>query len=201
MSSQAGRAHPRGDLAAVVLAGGAGRRLGGVDKALLDLGGSTPLQRTLAALTHCHPVVIAGPRRATRHHITWVQEDPPGGGPVAGIAAALSRIDDAATEWVAVLACDLPFMTSGTIDGLHAAAQDRDGATLVDADGRRQPLAAVYRLDTLRRALDALGDPHGTSMRALLAGLDLVELPDPGAESFDVDDPADLAAARQRVQA
>jgi hypothetical protein len=61
-----------------------------------------------------------------------------------------------------------------------------DGARLV-ADGRPQHLVAVYRRASLDAAIDRLGDPSGVSMRTLVAGLDLVDVPDPGDLAADAD--------------
>jgi len=75
---------------AIVLAGGTGRRLGGVDKAALVVGSHTLLQTVLAAVPGI-PVVVVGPA----HHgtdATFVREDPPGGGPAAGVAAGIAAL-------------------------------------------------------------------------------------------------------------
>lgn len=69
-----------------------------------------------------------------------------------------------------------------------------DGAWAVDAEGRRQPLLAVYRAAALRRALVALGDPSGAPMRAVTRDLRLVEVT-VGAAAIDIDTPAALARA------
>ncbi|MGO4679995.1 molybdenum cofactor guanylyltransferase [Microbacterium sp. 2MCAF23] len=95
-------------LGAVVLVGGRARRMGGAAKHLLELGGSTPWDRTLVALAAhgISPIIAVGPAPADGRLadaaavpvVTWVREDPPFGGPVAALAAALSRpeLDDAA---------------------------------------------------------------------------------------------------------
>ena len=73
----------------VVLAGGAGRRLGGADKAAVVVGDASMLDRVLAA---AHPVadslVVVGPSRATSvPGVRFVVEAAPGGGPVPAVAA------------------------------------------------------------------------------------------------------------------
>ena len=179
---------------AIVLAGGRGSRLGGADKALLEVGSTTTLAAVLRAVADADRVVVAGPER-DGYAVPFVQESPPEGGPVAGIAAALPRVE---ADLVAVLACDLPFVTADLVQGLVAAVR-ADGVVLVDAEGRRQWLCAVYRTASLRRSVDALGAGRDASMRALVAGLELAELPDPQGRGFDVDSPADLASARNRT--
>ncbi|GLW54333.1 hypothetical protein Kpho01_23440 [Kitasatospora phosalacinea] len=184
---------------AVVAAGGAGRRLGGADKPALTVGGRPLLDRVLAACPDARRVLVVGPERPTeRAAVHWLREDPPGGGPVAAVAAALPAVT---APRVLLLAADLPFLDAATVRRLLAALDDpaRDGALLVDAAGRDQPLAAAYRTAPLRAALAALGDPAGRPLRRLLDGLHLARLPDPAGASFDCDTWDELAAARERA--
>ena len=81
--------------AAVILAGGQGRRLGGRDKPALLVGGRTLLDRALDAVSGV-PVVVVGPPRALPAGVFRVAEDPPGGGPAAAVAAGLRRVAGAA---------------------------------------------------------------------------------------------------------
>jgi molybdenum cofactor guanylyltransferase len=176
----------------VVLAGGDSRRLGR-DKLAADLGGRTVLAALLDGLGSFVPgvdVVLVGPPERSTTGARVVQEDPPGGGPVAGLAAGLaadlvgpSAADPAAKlqddDLVAVLAGDQPFAAAalpllaaatapgGALGGALGGAVDGalggavDGALGVDADGRDQPLLAVYRTGPLRRALAELADESG----------------------------------------
>jgi CTP:molybdopterin cytidylyltransferase MocA len=78
----------------------------------------------------------------------------------------------------------------GTMRRLREAATGRDGAFLVDGDGRRQ-LAGVLSADRLAAVRPDLEHQHGMSLRALLAPLDLADVPADGTESRDVDTWAD----------
>lgn len=189
---------------AVVLAGGAGRRLGGADKPALEVGGRTLLDRVLDACAGAGAVLVVGPPRPTGPAgVRLLREDPPGGGPVAALAAALPY---AAAPAVLLLAADLPFLDRATVDRLVAALDGpvppdgaADGALLVDADGREQPLAAVYRTAALRSAVAALGDPAGAPLRRVTLGLRLVRVPDPAGAAQDCDTWEQVAAARERA--
>jgi molybdopterin-guanine dinucleotide biosynthesis protein A len=186
---------------AMVLAGGAARRIGGADKPGLEVGGRTLLDRVLAACADAGTTVVVGPPRDTeRAGVTWTREQPPGGGPVAAVAAGLARIT---AERVLLLAADLPFLDRPTIRRLLAALDEtgREGALLVDAAGRDQPLAAAYRTAALRRALAGLGDPDGLPLRRLLAPLDLTRLADPQGVAYDCDTWEELDRARERERA
>ena len=94
--------------AAVILAGGQGRRLGGRDKPALLVGGRTLLDVALDAVSG-GPTVVVGSAPGSAGRVFGVAEDPPGGGPAAAVAAgfaALPALPGAAM--VAVLAADLP---------------------------------------------------------------------------------------------
>jgi molybdopterin-guanine dinucleotide biosynthesis protein A len=172
---------------AVVLAGGGGTRLGGVDKAAVEIGGRTLLDRLVGVLGGAERIVVAGPRRDVRGDVTWAREDPPGGGPLAGVAAGLAHV---ATGHVVLLAVDQPGTTSATVTRLLERIET-DGALLVDADGRAQWLTSAWRTEALRAALPA--DPAGRSLRSVLGALDAVRVPAEPGESDDIDTPADLA--------
>jgi molybdopterin-guanine dinucleotide biosynthesis protein A len=174
---------------AIVLAGGSGRRLGGRDKPALPVGGRSMLRRVLDAVAGASPRVVVGPARTDLPpDVVQVRERPPGGGPVAALAAGLAALNadagsmagagagsmaDADAGFVAVLAADLPFLTSADVNALRQAARvgDRDGAVLLDADGRQQWLCGVWRTGALRGRLAELSPPAGQSMRTLVSGL------------------------------
>src|SRR5689334_16427894 len=189
-------------LGAVVLAGGHGARLGGVDKAALKVDGATLLERALAATAGADEVVVVGARVPTSRPVTWALEEPPGGGPAAGLLAGL----DAFTrppDLVCVLAVDMPQVTAATFARLVAAVDHDtgvDGAVLVDASGRRQPLAAAYRTSAIDRARPMRPENEaGLPMRSLVAELSLAEVPGVGEEASDVDTWADLRELGERI--
>lgn len=132
-------------------------------------------------------------------------EQPAGGGPVAGLAAGLR---DVATSTTLLLAVDMPLGVHAALMALQELTGSSNGDGMpggdavvpVDADGNRQPLCAAYRTEALRSALAALEAETGTvrnaSMRALLARLEVTDLPDlPEQLLLDVDTPGALAAA------
>ncbi|MEU8850056.1 NTP transferase domain-containing protein [Streptomyces sp. NPDC048564] len=187
---------------AVVLAGGAARRLGGVDKPGVRVGGRPLLDRVLAACADARTTVVVADPRPTARPVTWAREDPPGGGPVAALDAGLRHTG---AEQVVVLSADLPFLDEGTVRRLLAALRtgDADGALLTDADGRDQPLVAAYRAPALRRELAELAQGQdglaGLPLRRLTGALGLTRVPDPVA-SFDCDTWDDIATARARIR-
>lgn len=187
---------------AVVLAGGAARRLGGADKPGVRVGGRALLDRVLAACAGARTTVVVADHRPTARPVTWAREDPPGGGPLAALAAGLRHTT---AEYVVVLSADLPFLAGRTVGALLSAlaASDAEGVLLTDADGRDQPLVAAYRAFAVRRELAALtrdrADLTGLPLRRLTGALRLARVPDAVA-SFDCDTWDDIAIARARIR-
>lgn len=101
---------------ALILSGGHGRRLGGVDKASLAMEGDTLLGRALAAVARAERIVVVGRSSGSLPEGVRVAcEHPPGGGPVAAIAAGLSYVE---SRVVVILACDMPLMNSYVVERL-----------------------------------------------------------------------------------
>jgi molybdopterin-guanine dinucleotide biosynthesis protein A len=170
--------------AAVVLAGGRGSRLGGVDKPAIEVGGVSLLDRALAAVAGADPVVVVGPRRPVAVDVVWAREEPAGAGPVPALLAGLDRLADEDLA-VVLLAADLPLVSTDTVARLLGALGET-GAVLVDDDGRPQWLTSAWRLSALRGL-----DRTSTSLRGALPR-GWVAVPAVGQESADVDSPADL---------
>lgn len=180
----------------VVLAGGTAARMDGIDKAGLELGGRTLLEWTIDAFTDADEVVVVGPRSArTTRPVTFTREDPPRGGPVAGLLTGVDALLRAPAT-IGVLAVDMPHVTASTLRRLREAATGHDGAFLVDTDGRRQ-LAGVVSAERLAAVRPDHERQHGMSLRSLLADLDLVDLPADGTEARDVDTWADWRDLQQ----
>ncbi len=187
---------------AIVVAGGSGERLGGVDKASLTLGAQTLLSRALAAVAGARRTIVVGPPRTLPAHVLAVSEQPPGGGPAAAVAAGLAEVT---SSWVAVLACDMPFVTDAHVQRLaetvmESGAVGVDGAIYVDGQGRRQPLAAIYRAQGLHGSVLALGEVGGASMQNLVKGLTLLELAADSVMSLDCDTWDDVIRSRQLLE-
>ncbi|MGH8825154.1 MAG: molybdenum cofactor guanylyltransferase [Jiangellaceae bacterium] len=185
--------------AAVVLAGGRGRRLGGVDKPALLLGGRTLLDTALAACAEAAQTVVVGPTRPTQamqpgRAVQWTQESPAGSGPLAALSAGVAELS-ADIAAVVVLAADLPAVDTATVERLLVAldGSNVDAVAVADGTGHVQSLLAAYRLPALRRALDTVGEVRGVPMRSLLDHVTLATIPNEGRAADDIDTPQDLA--------
>lgn len=178
-------------LEVIVLAGGTGRRLGGASKPDVVARGCRLVDHLLSGLDSLREelvvtrVVVVAPHTVVLPTgVLRTLEDPPLGGPVAGIAAGAARLAQEAASGgraglLGVLACDAPeswralpllrnaLEETGTMDGACALV-----------DGRVEYLLGVYR----RPALESAVMPDGkglrdVSVRSTLGGLDLAQVP------------------------
>lgn len=193
---------------AIILTGGGGRRLGGVDKARLTVGGASLLERSLQGLPAARRIVVVGPGPVPDGVLLAI-EDPPGGGPAAGIAAGLALLErpgttapaDAAT-WVVILAVDQPGSPAAvatilaTLDDLP---EEVDAVCHRDESGRPQWLLAAYRRDRLHHALRVHGSCHGVPVRRVLAPLRFHYLSTGADQTGDIDTWADHARWERRL--
>jgi len=197
----------------VILAGGAGERLGGVSKADLLLGGRRLLDHILddlaagrAGVPLGRVVVVAPDSVAVPAGVSRTLEDPPGGGPAAGICAGLELLGDGAL--VAVPTCDAPrsaralpallVAVAGASGGSGGSGGGAgvDGAVVRNAAGYDQYLLGIYRFAALRRRAREEHGARDVSARHLFAPLHLVTV-DAGDLDRDVDTWADLATLEE----
>ena len=189
---------------AILLAGGRASRVDGAAKPLFDIGGQTLLARAVAAVaaTGAHPIVVAAPNLDPTLSVEWAPEDPPFGGPVAGIVAALRQPSAWAPEpdWTFVLACDLPRVDAAVArlqSDILLVPADTDGVCLGDPSSRPQWLTGIYRTAALRRAAEAMPDGgRDAPVHALLDDLAITVIAVPGDLTDDVDTWEDLSRAR-----
>ncbi|HTN54114.1 MAG TPA: molybdenum cofactor guanylyltransferase [Anaeromyxobacter sp.] len=158
-----------------LVAGGRGRRMGGLPKGLLRLEGEPLAARALRLFGGLFEasLVVAGdavPYAALGAPV--VPDLLPGKGAPGGVHAALAA---ASTEWVFTAACDMPFLAAGPIRFL-AGLRPGAPAVLVRWGGRLEPLHAFWSracLAPLERLLHA-GDPSLQEL-ALAVGARIVE--------------------------
>ena len=148
------------------------------------------LDRTLEAVAGAEKTVIVGPQRPAARSVTWTLEDPPGGGPVAGIDAGLVHTN---APYVVILGVDFPFVDDACVARLVEELDGQDGVILIDDNGRHQGLVGAYKRTSLLTALGG-STPRDMAVKELLAGLDLLVLQDPRS-TRDCDTWDDVRAA------
>ena len=133
-----------------ILAGGQSRRMG-TDKAVLEIGGLSLLERAARlALAAALPVVVVGrecPNGWPLPAVPFLPDAVPGRGPLGGLHTALHHVGGP----VLALACDLPRLTADALAWLLAQATAQSGphGLAVLHDGQWEPLFSVYDPDCL----------------------------------------------------
>ena len=184
---------PAREATGLLLAGGDSSRMG-FNKALVRVGGRTLVERTARLLEELTATVLIVSRdRSVAAGLPYpvVDSERPGVGPLAALAAGLSRC---ATPWALVLACDLPLFPAALGAHMLALATGQEAAVPgagpgaprgeapageANADGNPggweavvphwngfwEPLAAVYARSCLPAIQDALarGEKRVTS--------------------------------------
>ena len=174
----------------IVLAGGQGRRLGGVDKSLLMRDGMTQLDRFRDfASIHGLPVSIS---RQVACGADEFADDPAliaGAGPISGLAAACALFND---EWLLTVPVDtvaLPDDLLTRFGALDVGAYD--SIHIADADGP-QPLLAFWRRTALQDAIAKALESADYSIRGL-RGERSLNLNFPDFRCGNINNPDDLA--------
>lgn len=169
----------------IVMTGGTSKRFGS-DKSEALINGKTLLEILAENL---EDLVIVGPETSIK--AIYVREEPIAAGPVAAIGAGLNKVD---TDLVAIFATDMPFAPR-VLNQLKSALVN-DAAMPVDCDGYAQPLAALYRTEKLREALNSLGSLENKSVKELISKLNIDRVPLVETELLlDIDTQADLLRA------
>jgi len=147
----------------VILAGGRGRRMGGVDKGWMPWRGRFLVEFVLERLRpQVDGVIISANRTVERYAgLGWpvVQDDQERFGPYAGpLAGMLAALEHCCTPWAACVPCDAPALPADLVARLVAASGDSAAPAMAVCGERRQPVFCL-----LPRALA----PH---LAAALAG-------------------------------
>ncbi|MCW2801765.1 MAG: molybdopterin-guanine dinucleotide biosynthesis protein MobA [Aeromicrobium sp.] len=169
------------DVGVIVLAGGRGARLGGIDKAALELDGESMLDRALRAVAGLRVVVVGD---VAAPGATVVQEEPRFAGPAAAIGAGLAEITE---RYVLIVPCDQAHLDAVVPVLLAADLGEADGVVAVDPDGRRQHLLRLVRTDALRGVVAAQPTLVNLSVRALFEPLDVLEVSIGARAALDID--------------
>ena len=192
----------------LVLAGGLARRMGGGDKALIDIGGRAILDHVLETLTpQCVHLILnanGDPQRFARFGLPVVPDDIPDfAGPLAGILAGLdwAAAHSPDIEWMVSVPGDCPFLPPDLVQRLHAA-REQAGTTLACARSGewRHPVVGLWNVslrDDLRHAL-VQEDLHKIEVWTARHGIAIAEWPDkPVDPFFNVNTPEDRARANE----
>lgn len=179
--------------AIAILAGGQSRRMGR-DKALLEYGGTTLLDRMINAAQKVTDTVAVIGRSGEREDILWLEDDAPGFGPLGGLKTALKRLD----QPLILLACDMPKVDVDALEWLleKARKSNAEHGVATTRDGQIEPLFSLYR-PALLAHIDAPIAARRLSLRRLIERRDFTCLEAPpriAQKLLNINTPQDLAA-------
>lgn len=179
-----------------MLAGGAGRRLGGGSKAAVTIGDRPLVSYPIAALASvCDRVaVVCKPDTELPEPLEAERWDEPAEPrhPLTGIVHALERADGP----VLVCAADMPFVTADACRTLLAGAGAGGPAVVAVSAGVLQPVLGLYS----PAALEALRDaPEDTALTVTVEALDPARVALPPAIVRSVNTPEDLIEAKNAL--
>ncbi len=194
----------------LVLAGGLARRMGGGDKARIEIGGTSILDRVLARLSgQCIDIVVnanGDPERFADTGCVVVPDNVPGHpGPLGGILAGLDWLagQESGVEWIVSVPGDCPFLPDNLVEKLHAARR-KMGAGVPLACARsgewRHPVVGLWPLalrEDLRKALIE-EDLRKIEIWTARHGIAIANWPDqPIDPFFNVNTPEDAERAKR----
>jgi molybdopterin-guanine dinucleotide biosynthesis protein A len=165
------------DITGVILAGGQGRRLGGVDKGLVPLHGKPLIEHVIAALQPQVGSLLISANRNREIYSAYgfpVVADVIGDydGPLAGMLSAMRA---AGTPYILTAPCDAPRLPADLAQRLCAAlARANADAAVAASGGQMQPVFALLRTrlaDELQKFLEAGGRGVGEWLRRLPAAV------------------------------
>ncbi len=186
----------------LVLAGGQGSRMGGLDKGLVRLAGRPLIAHVIARLApQVGTVMINANRNLDSYRdlghpvIQDAADDYPG--PLAGILSGLAH---GQTPWIVTSPCDCPFLPTDLVARLAAAVDSDKTIAVAHASGELQPVFALiptHLHDSLAEFLRA----DGRKITVWFDQHPLVAVSfDADAAFANVNTPEELAAAEARMQ-
>ncbi len=194
-------AEPR--ISAILLAGGQGRRMGGLDKGLVDLHGRPLVAHVAERLSaQVDEIVISANRNLDRYAtLGWpvVTDTLPGQrGPLAGVLAAGRQ---ARAECLLVVPCDTPFLPLDLARRLAGAADHAGRPLARAADPERMHYAVMWLRRALLEDLDAYLAEGGEAVRAWQARHHPATARFEDATAFrNLNDPAELAEVEAELR-
>ena len=181
-----------------ILAGGAGRRFGGQNKALLELAGKPLIAHVAERLRPrvSELLISSGAHgNALSDFADCCLPDPTGFmglGPIAGILALLQGMRG---EWLLVLPCDAPLFPEQAMEGLLACAGGDFAAAVVRVNGQINPVCCMLNRDCAGPLEAALRQGQRRSTEIMLSlSPTFVDHDDDRPGLWSLNTPAELAA-------
>jgi molybdopterin-guanine dinucleotide biosynthesis protein A len=177
----------------IVLAGGAGRRMGGRKSERLLAGRPLASYPAAALAEVCERVALVGEGPELPGVELWDDEPAEPRHPLTGIVHALERADG---NPILVCAADMPFVEPGTLRAIATAASD--SVAVAVTGNRLQPVLALYTPAALPALMRA--EP-GEPLTRTVERLDPIRIEVPAAQARSIDTPEQLAEAEDELRA
>jgi molybdopterin-guanine dinucleotide biosynthesis protein A len=189
-------------LTAVIMSGGRGRRLGGIDKPLITIGGQRLIDRTFQIVSHCCQEVLISsnnPQLYREFPATTIPDLYPHHGALGGMYSCLRQ---ASFPYVLILAGDMPFISAAAIHYLWSRHEGYDVILPKSSDGH-QPLHAIYNKNCMEKIKKQL-DCGKLKISGFFSEVRVLEIPTEQHPSgfgpryfFNLNTPEDINQARQ----
>jgi molybdopterin-guanine dinucleotide biosynthesis protein A len=160
------------DVTGIVFAGGLGTRLGGVKKALLEVGGRPIIERILDAIAPLSREVIVVDNDDSLALVSGTRIVPDSETRAGVLTALHSGLSAADGELCVVVACDMPFLNPELLGWLVDLAEDCDVVIPLTA-GQMEPMHAVYRR---KPCLEAIGEALARGDKRMISYLGAVRV-------------------------
>jgi molybdenum cofactor guanylyltransferase len=192
----------------LVLAGGLARRMGGGDKARIEIAGVSILDRILATLSaQCPRMVInanGDPARFEDTSLPVIPDNVEGHpGPLAGVLAGLDWLvaEKLGIEWMVSVPGDCPFLPDDLVERLHAARREAGVPLACARSGEwRHPVVALWPVALREDLRKALVEDHMRKIEVWTArhGVAIADWPAEPVDPFlNVNTPEDVARAER----
>ncbi len=162
-----------------ILAGGKATRLGGINKALIEIEGETIISRIHRALGPiCNEVIIISNQSHGDYRIPakLYPDTIENCGPLGGIHSALNH---SSNEMVLVVSCDMPFISTNIANLLldvYIKKQPKVDAVIPTLNGFNEPLLAVYSKRLSTQISKILSDGKGHRIADLLDSCNTIKV-------------------------
>jgi len=191
------------ELGILILAGGSSKRLG-CNKAFYELNGKPMIKHVLERIAQLSDEIVISCKLNAKElkkvfpAARLVVDKTSERGPLIGLMSALPEIS---SDYVAVIACDCPWLSPEVIEFIFLRARGHDGALLRWPNGFIEPLQAVYRTRSLLKAvkrargkgINKLGDVVNSMEDIVYISPEDLERIDPELKSFrNINSPEDV---------
>lgn len=184
-SSHSATAEVSPSVVGILLAGGQSRRMGGVNKALLEIGGRPIIQRVASTLSEVLDrtiVITNSPRDFAFLNLPMFRDLMPGCGSLGGLYTGLTACEG---HRGFLVACDMPFLNAGVIRYMVGLAHHAD-IVVPRIRGHLEPLHAIYSASCIPHILELLNKSN-LKILDFMPRVQVLEIPETDLAAFDPD--------------